>query len=124
MYVDCMCNVHLSLLRTTATSPATTTYCCYYYLLLLLLLLLTAATTSTVTTTTSTTANFPTPTATVTTISTTTMSLKFVGSVPDGVTGIFHRHNFSGRTMALGSTQSLREMCTRNISLGWGGGGA
>jgi hypothetical protein len=32
------------------------------------------------------------------------------------VTGIFHRHNFSGRTMALGSTQPLTEMSTRNIS--------
>jgi hypothetical protein len=32
--------------------------------------------------------------------------------------GIFHRHNPSGRTMALGSTQPLTEMSTRNIS--WG----
>jgi hypothetical protein len=31
-------------------------------------------------------------------------------------TGIFHSHNPSGRTMALGPTQSLREMSTRNIS--------
>jgi len=30
--------------------------------------------------------------------------------------GIFHSHNPSGRTMALGPTQSLREMSTRNIS--------
>jgi len=30
----------------------------------------------------------------------------------------FHWHNPSGRTMALGSTQSLTEMSTRNIS--WG----
>jgi len=29
------------------------------------------------------------------------------GSIPDGVTGIFHRHNPSGRTIALGSTQPL-----------------
>jgi hypothetical protein len=43
------------------------------------------------------------------------------GSIPDGVTGIFHRHNRFGRTMALGSTQPLTEMSTRNIS--WGGGG-
>ena len=31
---------------------------------------------------------------------------------------IFHWHNPSGRTMALGSTQSLTEMSTRNMS--WG----
>jgi hypothetical protein len=31
---------------------------------------------------------------------------------------IFHWHNPSGRTMALGSTQPLTEMSTRNIS--WG----
>ena len=48
-------------------------------------------------------------------------SLKFAGSVPDGVTGIFHRHNPSGRTMALVSTHPLTEMGTRNIS--WGGKG-
>jgi hypothetical protein len=39
-------------------------------------------------------------------------------SIPDGVIGIFHRHNPSGGTMVLGSTQSLTEMSTRNIS--WG----
>ena len=38
--------------------------------------------------------------------------------IPDGVIGIFHLHNPSGRTMALGSTQPLTEMSTRNIS--WG----
>jgi len=38
-----------------------------------------------------------------------------VGSIPDGVTGIFHWHNPSGRTMALGMTQPLTEMSTRNI---------
>jgi len=38
------------------------------------------------------------------------------GSIPDGVIGIFHRHNTSGRTMALGLTQPLTEMSTRNIS--------
>jgi hypothetical protein len=32
------------------------------------------------------------------------------------VTGIFHRHNPAGCTMALGSTQPLTEMSTRNIS--------
>jgi hypothetical protein len=30
-----------------------------------------------------------------------------VGSIPDGVTGIFHWHNRFGRTMSLGSTQPL-----------------
>ena len=35
-----------------------------------------------------------------------------------GVIGIFHWHNPSGRTMALGSTQPLTEMSTRCIS--WG----
>jgi len=37
-------------------------------------------------------------------------------SIPDGVTGIYHRHNPSGRTMALKSTQRLTELSTRNIS--------
>jgi hypothetical protein len=32
---------------------------------------------------------------------------KVAGSIPDGVIGIFHWHNPSGRTMALGSTQPL-----------------
>jgi len=40
------------------------------------------------------------------------------GSIPDGVIGIFQCHNPSGRTMTLGSTQSLTEMSTRCIS--WG----
>jgi len=39
-----------------------------------------------------------------------------VGSIPEGVIGIFHLHNPSGRTMALGLTQPLTEMSTRNIS--------
>jgi len=43
---------------------------------------------------------------------------KVAGSIPDGVIGIFHWHNPSDRTMALGSTQSLTEMSTRGIS--WG----
>ena len=43
-------------------------------------------------------------------------SQKVAGSIPDGVIGIFHWHNPSGRTMALGSTQPLTEMSTRNIS--------
>ena len=46
---------------------------------------------------------------------------KVAGSIPDSVTGIFHSRNPSGRTMALGSTQPLTEMSTRNIS--WGKGG-
>ena len=45
-------------------------------------------------------------------------SRKVAGSIPDGVTGIFHWHNPSGRTMALGSTQPLTEISTRNVS--WG----
>jgi hypothetical protein len=45
-------------------------------------------------------------------------SWKVTGSIPDGVTGIFHWHNPSSRTMALGSTQPLTEMSTRNNS--WG----
>ena len=40
------------------------------------------------------------------------------GSIPAGVIGNFHWHNPSGRIMALGSTQHLTEMSTRNIS--WG----
>ena len=43
-------------------------------------------------------------------------SRKVAVSIPDGVIGIFHSHNLSGRTMALGSTQPLTEMSTRNIS--------
>jgi hypothetical protein len=42
-------------------------------------------------------------------------SWKVMGSIPDGVIGIFHWHNPSGHTMALGSTQPLTEMSTRNI---------
>jgi len=43
-------------------------------------------------------------------------SRKVAGSIPDGVIGIFHLHDPSGRTMALGSTQPLTEMSTWNIS--------
>jgi hypothetical protein len=43
---------------------------------------------------------------------------KVAGSIPDGVIGISHWHNPFGRTMALGSTQPLTEMSTRNISSG------
>ena len=46
------------------------------------------------------------------------------GSIPDGVNGIFHWHNPSGRTMALGLTQPLTEMSTRNISWGVKAAGA
>ena len=38
-----------------------------------------------------------------------------MGSIPDGIIGTFDRLNPSGRTMALGSTQPLTEMTTRNI---------
>ena len=50
-----------------------------------------------------------------------TTSRKVTGSLPDGVNGIFHGHNSSDRTVALGSTQPVTEMRTRNIS--WGGKG-
>jgi len=43
---------------------------------------------------------------------------KVAGSIRDGVIGIFHQHNPSGRTMALVSTQPVTEMSTRNISCG------
>jgi hypothetical protein len=43
---------------------------------------------------------------------------KVAVSISDGVIGIFHRHNPFGRTMALGSTQPLTKLSTRNIS--WG----
>jgi hypothetical protein len=46
---------------------------------------------------------------------------KVAGSIPDGVIGIFLLHNSSGHTMALGLTQPLTEMSTRNIL--WGKGG-
>jgi hypothetical protein len=45
-------------------------------------------------------------------------SQKVTGSIPNGVIGIFHLHNPSGHTTALGLTQRLTEMSTRNIS--WG----
>jgi len=46
------------------------------------------------------------------------LSRKVAGSIPDGVIGIFHLHNPSGRTVTLWLTQPLIEMSTRNIS--WG----
>jgi len=51
-------------------------------------------------------------------------SRKVAGSIPDGVIGIFHWHNPFGRTMALGLTQPLTEMSTRNIYLGVKAAGA
>ena len=45
-------------------------------------------------------------------------SRKVAGSITNGVIGIFHLHNPSGRTAALGSTQPLTEMSTGSIS--WG----
>jgi len=39
-----------------------------------------------------------------------------MGSIPDGVIGIFHLHNPSGCGIALGLTQPLKEMNTRIIS--------
>ena len=46
------------------------------------------------------------------------------GSIPDGVIAIFLWHNPSGRTIALGLTQPLTEMSTRNISCGVKAAGA
>jgi len=43
---------------------------------------------------------------------------KVAGSIPDGVTGIFHCHNPSGRTVALGVTQPPTEMSTTHIFCG------
>jgi len=37
-------------------------------------------------------------------------------SIPDGIIGIFHWHNPSSCTMALGLAQPLTELSTRNIS--------
>ena len=47
---------------------------------------------------------------------------KVAGLIPDGVIGIFHWHNPSGCTMALGLTHPLIEMSTRNIFPGGKGG--
>ena len=54
----------------------------------------------------------------------TVLQWKVAGSIPDGVTGIFHWYNPSGRTMDLGSTHPLKEMSTRNISWGVSAAGA
>jgi len=53
-----------------------------------------------------------------------TINRKVAGSIPDGVIGFFHWHIPSGRTMALGLTQPLTEMSTRNISRGVKAAGA
>ena len=45
-------------------------------------------------------------------------SRKVEGSIPHGVNGIFHKPNPSDRFMALGWTQSLTEMSTRDIRRG------
>jgi hypothetical protein len=42
-------------------------------------------------------------------------SRKVVGSIPDEVIGFFLWPNLSSRTMALGLTQPLTEMSTRNL---------
>ena len=47
--------------------------------------------------------------------------VEVAGSITDVVIGIFHSHNPSGRTMALGSTQPLTEVSTRIIP--WSKGG-
>jgi len=49
-------------------------------------------------------------------------SRKVAGSIPNCVTGIFHWHKPSGRTMALGLSQPLTEMSTSNVS--WGSKGS
>jgi len=46
-----------------------------------------------------------------------TTSWKVAGSIPDCVIGIFHWHNNSGRTVALGLTQPLTEMSEKVIPL-------
>jgi len=51
-------------------------------------------------------------------------SWKVAGSIPDGVIGISHGINPSGRTVALGSAQPLTEMSTRGISRGVKAAGA
>jgi hypothetical protein len=45
---------------------------------------------------------------------------KVARSIPDEVIGFFNSLNPSSRTMALGSTQPLTEMSTRNLPVGKG----
>jgi hypothetical protein len=47
-------------------------------------------------------------------------SRKVAGSIPDEVTGFFDLPNPSSRSMALGSTQPLTEISTRNLPGGKG----
>jgi hypothetical protein len=42
-------------------------------------------------------------------------SRKVAGSIPDEIIGFFNRPYPSSRTMALGSTQPLTEMSTKNL---------
>jgi hypothetical protein len=51
-------------------------------------------------------------------------SRKVAGSIPDGVTGIFHWYNPSYRTMALGLTQPITEISAGNNSWGVKAAGA
>jgi hypothetical protein len=53
-----------------------------------------------------------------------TTSWNVTGSIPDGVTGIFHWHNPSGHPVALGSTHPLTETSTTTISKGVKAAGA
>jgi hypothetical protein len=46
---------------------------------------------------------------------------KIMGSITEGVIGIFHWLNPSGSTMALGLSQPLTEMSTRDDFMGKGG---
>jgi hypothetical protein len=47
-------------------------------------------------------------------------SRKVAGSIPDEVLGFFNLPNPSSRAMALGSTQPLIEISTRNLRAGKG----
>jgi hypothetical protein len=47
---------------------------------------------------------------------------KVASSIPDGVIGIFHCHNLSGRTIALGLTQPLNRNEYQDYFLGGKGG--
>jgi hypothetical protein len=47
-------------------------------------------------------------------------SRNVAGSIPDEIIGFFKWPNPSSRTMALGSTQSITEMSTRNLPGGKG----
>jgi hypothetical protein len=49
---------------------------------------------------------------------------KRAGVIPDEITGFFSWPNPSSRTLALGSTQLLTEMSTRNLCGGWRAAGA